>query len=1048
MIGNESGRTHRRVVTVFLFTVLFFIGNLVSISAQRPAPPEHSIRIHDGGFVRTFDIALDEIYVEEMTEPVPARPSAKAIQEYAIAVAAARDKPTALVLYEQDRPRTPPHRRILSDEILVKLEPDTDASAIAKAVGAVAFRVPDFAPGYVIIVADDALGSGFALADKLLEHPGVQSAEPILKRLRFRRSIPNDPLFSSQWHLRNTGQGGGTEGLDIRVTNVWAQGYSGAGVIIGIVDDGLQFTHPDISPNYVADYSRNWNGAPGGLFDPSPITSGSAPDDHGTPCAGLVAARGNNNEGVSGVAPQAGLSGLRLISSAVGDSQEAEAMAYSNEHLYVKSNSWGPFDAVDNLEAPGPLTQLAFSNSVVHGRHGRGTIHVWAGGNGLTANDNANYDGYANSIYTISVSAIKNTGEQTWYSEPGACHVITAPGGESDIVTTDLMGMGDFPGAEDYTDSFQGTSAATPIVAGTIALMLEANPMLGWRDVQEILIATARQNDPGDSDWSTNGAGFTFNHKYGAGLIDADAAVTAAIGWSNLGPHHHYSASQTGLNVPIPDNDPSGITQSFPISADLRVEHVTVTVDIEHTYRGDLQISLISPSGTTSVLAETRNDSNDDYDHWTFMTVRNWGEEISGTWDLHIADLAPADIGTLYSVRLDFWGASTEPPEPDQPPILQPIGTRSTMVTQPLLFEVTASDVVDNDLITLTASNLPPWATFAPTSAMSTVSQTFSGTPTTTGTWFTTFYAADKDGVDSETVQISAHPFIASNLVVVIDEGFDDGLPHDWSITTNAHPSAYWRFDNPGERNNYVGGSLPFAIVDSDHAGEVDVDTELRTPAMNLISLSHVYLRFRSDFFIWMQSTADVDVSLNGAHGPWSNVWRRTDDAYGTQEWLDLSDIAAGEPNVMIRFRYHNANNEWWWQVDDVEVYGHEVDSDGDGIPDAWELYYFGDLTTADATSDYSGNGFLDLHAFLANTDPTDPNSALRIEGLSETSEGAIQLQWQSAPDRHYRIGRSTNLPHFTAIQSNIPATPPLNTFDDESTSAGGIYFYRIELDN
>lgn len=1038
-----------RASRIFLLLALILLP--VFVSGQRPAPPEHPVTIEHDGYNRTFEIARDEIKFDGVVEHLTtAQPTTKALQEYAIKKAETRDQPAALILYEVGRPRTEQTRRILTSEVLVRLVKGADPATIAHEVHAVSVRTPDFAREYAIFLAVDALGDSLELADRLRAHRDVISADPLLARQRFKRYIPNDPLFNDQWHLRNTGQGGGTAGIDIRVTNVWAQGYFGEGIIIGIVDDGVQYSHPDLSPNYAAAYSRNWNGAPGGPFDPAPTTGGSWPDDHGTPCAGLTSARGNNNEGVSGVAPRSQFSGLRLIAGSVSDSQEAESVAYSNQHLFVKSNSWGPFDAVDNLEAPGPLTRAALSNSTVTGRSGRGTIHVWAGGNGLEQNDNSNYDGYANSIYTIAIAAVNNHGQQSWFSEPGANLVVTAPsdGGSRGIVTTSLMGQGDVLGNNNYEQTFGGTSAATPIVAGVIALMLEANPNLGWRDVQEILISTARQVDSADADWSTNEAGFTFNHKYGAGLVDANAAVTAAQGWSNLGPHLRHATNRTGLNIAIPDNNPAGIIQSFPISQNLRVEHVTVTVGIQHPYRGDLQITLTSPSGMTSTLAERRNDGNANYNQWTFMTVRNWGEDISGTWELHIADLAPADVGTLNSVRLDFFGTDTEPPASGQPPILQAIGPRSTIVNQPLSFVVTATDDADNDEITLTASNVPPWASFAPAIAATSVSQTFNGTPTTTGTWFTTFHATDKDGTASETVQISVHPFIASNLVVVMDEGFDSGLPAGWSVATNGHPSAYWRFDNPAGRTNYVGGSDPFVIADSDHAGSVDMDTSLQTPALNLRTLSVVFLEFNSDFYLYEQATGDVDISTNGLAGPWINVWRQTTDRWGTKEVLDLSAHVAGQPNVAIRFRYHNANYDWWWQIDDVKVYGYEIDSDGDGIPDAWEIYYFGDLETANATSDFSGNNFSDLHAFLAGTDPRDPNSALQFEQGRVMPDGTVRIQWQSAPDRHYRIDRSTNLYSFTTIQDNIPATPPLNTFDDETATPHPVYFYRIMLDH
>ena len=1036
------------VKTLLVCTCIFLLDSSAAW-AQRPPLPEQALPIEHDGFARSFEIARDEVWIADTVERLPQpRPTASAIRDHAMARARALDKPAALVLYEVGVERTDQTRRVLTHEVVVRLAKNADPTVIADDVQASAFVTPEYARGYAVFQAEDALGAAFELAERLRAHPDVLSADPLLARLRFKRYIPNDPLFSDQWHLRNTGQGGGTVGIDIRVTNVWAQGYLGDGLIIGIVDDGVQYTHPDLSPNYEPAYSRNWNGAPGGLYDPAPTTGGSWPDDHGTPCAGLTSARGNNNEGVSGVAPLSQFSGLRLIAGAVGDSEEAESVTYSNQHLYVKSNSWGPSDNGQTMEAPGSLTRAALSNSTVTGRGGLGTIHVWAGGNGLDNNDNANNDGYANSIYTISIAAVGNDGQQAWYSEPGACHIVTGPssGNGHGIYSTSLMGQGN-TGGGDYTSSFGGTSASCPIAAGVVALILEANPNLGWRDVQEILIATARQINPGDSDWTTNAGGFTFNHKFGSGLIDANAAVAAAQSWVNLGPQVIVSSNKTSLGLSIPDNNAAGVSTSFSITNNVRVEQVTITLGISHARRGQLEIFLTSPGGTESRLAEVRSDNNAHPSSWTYMTVQNWGESAQGVWTVRVADRVSSTTGSLNDANLVLFGADDGPPASDEPPVLQPIGNRSTVVDASLAFTVTATDLVDHDVITLTASNLPPWATFPSTSAAGTVQQTFSGTPTATGTWVTTFHASDKDGVDSETITITAHPFIASNFVGVLDESFDTGLPAGWSVTTNGHATAYWRFDNPSNRVNYVGGSDPFAIADSDYAGSVNMDTSLQTPPMNLLTLSEVFVEFRSDFYVYEQATGDVDVSVNGLNGPWINVWRRTADEWGTLEVVDLSAHASGRTNVAVRFRYHNANFDWWWQVDDVKVYGYEVDSDGDGIPDAWELHYFGDLETADAASDFSGNGFLDYHAYLAGTDPTDPVSALRIESKAELTDGTLRIQWQSVADRYYNILRSTNLPAFNAIATGIPATPPLNTYDDESATNNVPYYYRIELD-
>jgi hypothetical protein len=397
-------------------------------------------------------------------------------------------------------------------------------------------------------------------------------------------------------------------------------------VRIGIVDDGLQTSHPDLSPNVDTTNGKDWNGNDS---DPNP----GAGDDHGTACAGDAAARGNNGIGVSGSAPEATLVGMRLIAAATTDTQEAEAMNYLPQLIQIKSNSWGPDDTGDILEAPGPLTKAALQSAAETGRDGKGTISMWAGGNGLDTNDNSNYDGYANSIYTIAVGAFDSLSRQAWYSEPGANLVITSPSsGDAPALgktTTDRTGSAGYV-AGDYESDFGGTSSATPTAAGVVALMLEANPNLGWRDVQEILMRSAKKVNPSDADWKTPiaPANINHNHKFGAGLVDASAAVNLAIGWTNLGEQLKRTLAQSGLSVAIPNQNTTGITREFTVAAqdNIRVEHVTVTVDINHTSRGNLKITLTSPSGTVSRLAEVHSDSGNNFPNWTFMTVRNWGE--------------------------------------------------------------------------------------------------------------------------------------------------------------------------------------------------------------------------------------------------------------------------------------------------------------------------------------------------------------------------------------------------------------------------------------
>ncbi|MEO7317925.1 MAG: S8 family serine peptidase, partial [Chthoniobacteraceae bacterium] len=540
----------------------------------------------------------------------------------------------------------------------------TEAAALAAKLGLSSRGELSSAKGWFIFETTKT-GGALDAAVALRAEAGVEAAEPQLARLMQKRFTPNDPLFSTQWHLRDTNAGSGIFGLDVK--SVWDT-WKGTGIRIGIVDDGLQTTHPDLAPNVDLVNDHDWNDATPN--DPSPDVT---QDFHGTSCAGVAAARGNNALGVSGAAPEATLVGLRLIAVEETDQDDADAMNWRSDIIQVKSNSWGPADDGTTLEAPGTLMQTAFANAVQTGRGGRGTIFLWAAGNGGARGDDSNYDGYANSIYTIAVAAISNSGTQSPYSEPGANLLIAAPsdGGTLGIVTTDLTGAvgyndGSLIPDPNYTNDFGGTSSACPLAAGCVALLLQSKPTLGWRDVQEILIRSAAKVAPTDSDWTNNGAGWHFNHKYGAGLLNAQAAVNLAATWPNLAPQQNAVSAQTGLSVSIPDNNATGITRTFNLAASsLRVERVTVRVNINHSSRGQLAVTLTSPGGTASRLAEVHSDTGDDYANWTFSTVRCWGENSAGNWMLKITDTGSGTIGTLTAATLTVCGtavAANQPP--------------------------------------------------------------------------------------------------------------------------------------------------------------------------------------------------------------------------------------------------------------------------------------------------------------------------------------------------------------------------------------------------
>ncbi len=599
----------------------------ISEAAQIASFVSAPIAIQDGGRERQFELATDQLYLRGVdgASRILSIPATDSPEAFAAAIEQARaDHGTEpeLVLYPAGFPRDEFTRRIVTREVVVNAPTRAEADVLAADQGLVFQKAPVFAPNAFVYEAPTSLAALGVLSQQVAE----VTATPLLAGKGAKLRMPNDPFVQLQWHLKYQGQQGAVAGTDINVESVWnypstnaSDSIRGRGVVIGIVDDGMEWSHPDLAPNVIKELQYDWNGQDN---DPQPdyfkvdADGYLDPDNHGTACAGVAAARGNNRIGVSGVAPEANLAGMRLIAGPSTDLDEAEAMTWKMGDIHVLSNSWvyPPFQSTPNwslawypLRENGPLTEAALKYAVDYGRGGRGTIITFAAGNSdefyvmqedqsITSEKSGarmDFSALQSSIYTIAVGAVNSMGVKSNYSQIGAALLISAPSNTTDgsglgIMTTDNKGRfgynpgfdsDDFPGSGDVTKTFGGTSSACPVVSGVIALMLEKNPDLGWRDVQEILIRSAVKVDEDDADWIENGAGLHFNDKYGAGLVDAAAAVNLASNWNNLGPQKTLTVPTNNTTEVSAD---STVTRTFAVSGnELRVEHVTLRLTIE-----------------------------------------------------------------------------------------------------------------------------------------------------------------------------------------------------------------------------------------------------------------------------------------------------------------------------------------------------------------------------------------------------------------------------------------------------------------------------------
>jgi len=384
-------------------------------------------------------------------------------------------------------------------------------------------------------------------ADRLSALPGVTASYPVMRRRADLHNTyaarPNDPYFYVQWPLEHRNASGSAVGPDLNVRAAWPV-TRGEGVTLAVADSGVELNHVELI--------QRAEGAPHHNFSDGTTNAvpwgGTASWAHGTEVAGLIVAEGDNRQGLTGVAPAAQLASWLILDPSgglVSDELLMDAYQFSSNVVSVQNHSWSvPGTGQDG---PSPLEQIGLSHALTFGRGGRGVVMVRSGGNNRTEGNDANDNAYASDPRVIAVAAVGIRGRAALYSNPGACLLVAAPGGEDGarLFTTDLLGtrganfLNYFPPYEYLSDyvfdtlGFTGTSAAAALMSGVTALVLSANPELTIRDVQQILALSARHFDLTDPDLHRNGAGLLVSHSVGFGVPDAGEAVRLARLWSN-----------------------------------------------------------------------------------------------------------------------------------------------------------------------------------------------------------------------------------------------------------------------------------------------------------------------------------------------------------------------------------------------------------------------------------------------------------------------------------------------------------------------------------
>lgn len=538
--------------------------------------------------------------------------------------------------------------------------------------------------------------------------------------------VPDDPYylydtsrpgFPGQWHLNNTAPATLSfysssyrqtytminTGISANLTGAWNLGYTGNGVVIGIVDDGVDGANYDIAPNYRADLSRNFSD--NALIANAAQGPQSGKNNHGTAVAGVAAARGGNGIGGTGAAPYASIAALRVnLDAATANDPSASQQNYLDAYYWksgvnpntgaieavaeiqVKNHSYGEdgFDLTGNYASIILALQRTAAN---------GVIHVSSAGN---ARGNKGEDASKEPVHStsdvITVAALGSNGKYADYSSYGASVFITAPSNRTDyagfgITTTDRTGADygynrysvitnpngdsdDLFSDTGYTSTFGGTSSSAPLVSGIMALGKEANPEMDVRMAKHALVKTSVVVDATDSSassfggWRTNAVGNKFNPNYGFGNIDAGAFVQKVRNVAYITEQTSVTKSAS-FSAAIPDDDASGVSKTITLTAaeaDQPLEGVEVGLKLTHERLGDLNATMTSPSGmqsrlfySTSLLDTSQWETSSVTDlNYTFLTNAFWGESGTGSWILNVADIVEGYTGTWLGYDVTF----------------------------------------------------------------------------------------------------------------------------------------------------------------------------------------------------------------------------------------------------------------------------------------------------------------------------------------------------------------------------------------------------------
>ncbi|MFG1628684.1 S8 family serine peptidase [Kribbella sp. NPDC049227] len=795
---------------------------------------------------------------------------------------------------------------------------------------------------------------------------------------------------------------------NINADDVWSQfGDKGEGITIASIDTGVQYDHPALVKQYrgnngdgTFDHNYNWFDAAG--------TCGNAPCDgngHGTHTMGTMA--GDDGAGNQiGVAP-----GVKWI-AANGCCPTDAALISSGQWMLeptdlagnnpdaskrpnIINNSWGsqlpsndPFmeDITNNWKDSGIFGAFANGNSGELGCNSSGSP------GSLTSNYSAGAYDINNNIASFSGRGVGQNGT----IKPN----ISAPGVN---VRSSLPG--------NTYGAFNGTSMATPHLAGTVALLWAASPALkGDVDATRALLNQTAIDTPNSQCGGTDAN----NNVFGQGRLDALALLNAAP----IGDTGTLSGTVTAA------------TGGAPLAG--------ASVTVKQAGQPDRVLTTTSTGAFSSVLPAGSYD----------LTAASFGYQTqTATVAITTGNTTTQNFALASSPQVNVGGSIT-----DGSGHGWPLYAKVSVEGPGGVFDYTTPS---NGRFSL---KVPAGASYSlkvesQFPGYQTVSE-----PITVGSGNLTKNIAVPVRSDACTTA-PGYRYGSDGTYQTFDSG---STPSGWSVVDNKGNGQVWQFNDPGARGNLAGGTGGTAIIDSDKYGPGgSQDTSLVSPVVDLTAVTAPVIRFNQDLNWLGGEKADVDLSIDGG-ATWANVLAQATDVRGLKE-IAIPQ-AAGKSAVQVRFHYYDAQYEWWWQLDNVLigsqvtcepagggiVVGNVKDANTNGFVNGAVVTRDGNpAETATTVATPEDTGLNDGFYWLYSSESGDQGFTAKAGNYVTAQQTVgVEADWVTTADYSLSAGRLNVTPGSITGNLKLPSGKVTKSFTVTNTGGAGVDVKFGERDN